>query len=376
MRRPGIPRQTRSRRSRSNGQPTIADVAAQAGVAAITASRALRTPHLVSAALREKIAAAVQALDYVPNVSARALASNSSEILGVLIPSLIHSTFTDVLRGIYDGVADSALQVQIGNTRYDPAEEERLVELFLRRRPAAMIVSGTGQTPAARAALAGAGCPVVQIMDLTDDPIDTVVGFSHARAGRLATEHLIAQGYRRIAFLGGWMNPRSMGRLMGYRQALAEAGLPEPCSVHSLPEAAIAGMVARAAPGERPVLDFARPGFGRELLRQALAQAPNIDAVFCNNDGLALGALFECRDQGIDVPGRLGIAGFNDLDFAEAAAPALSSVRTHRYRTGQLAVETILARLAGDGTGPRVIDLGVEVMPRQSTDRQGRLTPG
>ncbi len=346
-------------------------MAAHAGVAAITASRALRTPHLVSDALRTKIAAAVAALDYVPNFSARALASKSSDVLGVLIPSLTHSTFTDVLRGIHDGAAEGALQVQVGNTRFDPAEEERLVELFLRQRPAAMIVSGTSQTPGARAALAAAGCPVVQIMDLTDDPIDMVIGFSHARAGRLMTEHLIAQGYRRIAFLSGWMNTRSHGRLMGYRQALAEAGLAEPCSVHSLSEAAVAGMVTRAAPGERPVLDFARPGFGRELLRQALAQAPTLDAVFCNNDSLALGVLFECQERGIAVPGRIGIAGFNDLDFADAAHPSLSSVRTHRYRIGQMAVAAVQDRLAGRPPGPAVVDVGVEIMARRSTARTG-----
>jgi len=289
----------------------------------------------------------------------------------VLIPSLTQSTFSDVLRGIYDGVADTPLQVHIGNTRYDPLEEERLVGQFLRQKPSAMIVSGVGQTPAARRMLTGSGCPVVQIMDLTDDPIDMVIGFSHARAGRLMTEHLIAQGYRRIAFLSGWMNSRSQGRLMGYRQALAEAGQAEPCAVHSLPEAALADIAASASPCERPVLDYARPSFGRELLRQALEQAPDLDAVFCNNDSLALGVLFECHARGLHVPTQLGIAGFNDLDFTDAAHPALTSVRTHRYRIGRMAVTALKDRLAGNAPGPRVVDVGVEVMARGSTDRRG-----
>ncbi len=366
---------SKGRKSRSDGRPTIADVAARAGVGAITASRALRTPDLVSPALRARVDAAVAALNYVPNLSARALASKNADVIGVLVPSLTHSTFTDVLRGIDDGLAGTNLQMQVGNTRYDPAEEERLVGLFLRQKPAAMIVSGCAQTDTARQMLTQAGCPVVQIMDLSDNPIDRIIGFSHARAGRLITEHLIAQGYRRIAFLSGWMNTRSQGRLMGYRQALAEAGLSEPPSVHSLPESALAEFTEAATPGERPILDFARPAFARALLRRTLQQAPDIDAVFCNNDNLALGVLFECAAQGIAVPRRMGIAGFNDLDFTDATEPSLTSVLTHRYRNGMAAVTAIRASLAGEDPGPRVVDLGVEVMARRSTDRHGLLAP-
>lgn len=339
---------------------------------AITASRALRTPNLVSEALRRNVESAVKTLNYVPNFSARALASKSTDVVGVLIPSLVHSVFTDVLRGIYDGVAGTELQVQIGNTRHDAAEEERLVGLFLRQRPAAMIVSGTGQTPLARRMLSSAGIPVVQIMDISADPIDQIIGFSHEQAGRMMTEHLIAQGYRRIAFLSGWMNQRSKGRLAGYRQALAAAGLPEPRGVHSIARETVAELATSAEPGERPMLDFSRPSLGRSLFRQLRAEAPDVDAVFCNNDSLALGVLFECQAQGIDVPREVGVAGFNDLDFTDSTVPALSSVRTHRYRIGAASVTAIADRLAGRGRDDRIIDVGAVIMHRASTDRRGR----
>ncbi|SHG01793.1 transcriptional regulator, LacI family [Kaistia soli DSM 19436] len=361
-----------ARRRRGDGRPTIADVAARAGVAAITVSRALSDPSLVSDTLRKTIEEAVQALGYVPNLSARTLASTRSSVVGVLIPSLSQTVFTDVLRGVYDGVDGSPLTVQIGNTRYDEAEEERLIKVFLREKPAGMIVSGIDQTPEARRMLENAGCPVIQIMDISDDPIDQIIGFSHYDGGRKVTEHLIEEGYRRIGFIAGWVSRRSSGRLDGYRAALAAAGLPQPSLEHSFSPGYMPKLAdASETPAGRPVLEFATPRVGRELFRAAIAADPGLDAVFCNNDILALGVLFECQAQGIRVPEDMGIAGFNDHDYMESAFPSLSSGRTHRYRNGLDAVVAIRRRLGGAPVGEPVIDMGVEVMKRRSTDRSG-----
>jgi len=358
------------RRRRGDGRPTIADVAARAGVGAITVSRALRNPNLVSEALRRNIEAAVRELNYIPNFSARALARHRSDVLGVLIPSLSQVVFTDVLRGVYDGVDGTMLQVQIANTRYNPQEEERLIETFLRQKPAAMIVSGVDQTPRARRMLESAGCPVIQIMDLTADPIDEVIGFSHVAAGRRITEHLIGQGYRRIAFLKGWTSKRANGRYIGYREALSAAGLEEPVKANGTydsPEAHVAEHLPATI--GLPMRELASTAMGRELLRQALAADPAVDAVFCNNDILALGVLFECMVRGIRVPQDMGIAGFNDHEYMAAAEPSLSSVRTPRYESGFEAVMAIRRKLNGEPGGQSVHDLGTEIMARASTNR-------
>ena len=206
------------RSRRGGGRPTIADVAKLAGVGAITVSRALREPGLVSEDLRRQIAAAVKTLGYVPDTNARALASARANVVGVLVPSLTNNVFADVVRGIYDGLSDTDFQIQIGNTHYSGMEEERLLKVFLGQRPAALIVSGIDQTPAARRLLDGAGCPVVQIMETAPDPIDMMIGFSHLEGGRVATQHLIDVGYRRIGFIGARMDPRSQRRLAGYRR--------------------------------------------------------------------------------------------------------------------------------------------------------------
>jgi LacI family gluconate utilization system Gnt-I transcriptional repressor len=108
---------------------------------------------------------------------------------------------------------------------------------------------------------------------------------------------------------------------------------------------------------------------GRELFREALAKVPTLDAVFCNNDDIALGVLFECHRASIDVPGKIGITGFNDLDMMHVAYPSVTSVRTPRYEIGRNAVAMALEEIDGNRPETRVIDLGFDLIPRESTAR-------
>ena len=108
---------------------------------------------------------------------------------------------------------------------------------------------------------------------------------------------------------------------------------------------------------------------GRELFRDALAKMPTLDGVFCNNDDIAVGVLFECHRAAIDVPKTIGIVGFNDLDMMQVAFPSITSIRTHRYEIGRRAVAMALAAIAGDRPQERVVDLGFELKRRESTAR-------
>lgn len=335
---------------RSSGRPTIADVAKLAGVAAITVSRALRDPSLVSAELRAEIDTAVVQLGYAPDPNARALASSRADVIGVLVPSLTNIVFADIVRGIYDGLGDGPLQIQMGNTHYSPREEERLVRMFLSQRPSALIVSGIDQTEATRKLLEGADCPIVQIMEHGDDPVDMLVGFSHFEGGRTATNHLIRAGCRRIGFIGARMDPRSQRRLAGYRTAMEAAQLFDPKLITT-------------------TLTPSRVSLGGQLLADALAKVADLDAVFCNNDDLAMGVLFECQRAGIAVPQRMAICGFNDLDMMRVAYPSLTSVRTPRYEIGLRSVQMVLDRLAGRPIASSIVDLGFELQIRESTMR-------
>lgn len=343
---------TKPRSRRGGGRPTIADVAKLAGVGAITVSRALREPGRVSADLRRQIEMAVKALGYIPDPNARALASARADVIGVLVPSLTNNVFADVVRGIYDGLSDTSFQIQIGNTHYSGMEEERLLQVFLGQRPAALIVSGIDQTPASRRLLKGAGCPVVQIMEIGPDPVDMMIGFSHFEGGFAATRHMLDAGYRRIGFLGARMDPRSQRRLAGYRAAMQGEGLYNPRMVTTTPVPSSVSL-------------------GRELFRDALARTPTLEAVFCNNDDLALGVLFECHRASIKVPETIGITGFNDLDMMQVAFPSITSIKTHRYEIGRSAVVMVRARIDGAAAEEQVVDLGFELCVRESTQRGG-----
>ncbi|TMV08461.1 LacI family DNA-binding transcriptional regulator [Ruegeria sediminis] len=331
---------------RASGRPTIADVARLAGVGAITVSRAIRDPNQVSEELRNRIEEAIRELNYVPNVQAQILASGQSNVIAVLLPSLTNSVYADVIRGIYDKVAPTRFHIQIGNTRYSEQEEDRLVALFAWQRPAAMLLAGLDQSETTRSFLADAEFPIVQIME-HGPAIDMGIGCSHKDAARAAVTHLIDCGYRRIAFLGARKDPRMMRRRDGYREALA------------------------ALPGAKPI-ELLTPepsgvARGRALFSQLLDTATDIDAVACGNDDLALGALFECQARGIAVPEQMGIIGFNDLEMAAAAVPAISTVRIDRYEMGRRAIGMLLDRLEGKKVGEPIVDIGFDVIRRAST---------
>ena len=330
---------------------TLKDVASYANVSAITASRALRTPEIVSPEMRDRVKRAVKELGYVPNPAAQALASSRSNIIGVVIPSVANWVFAEVLSGMLDAAEETAFEIQFVTSRYVAARETGLLRVLAIQRPVGVIVTGHNQSPDGRRILEGMGCPVVQIMEIGPDPIDLMIGIDQAAAGAAIVEHLIAQGYRRIGFLGGRMDPRSQRRLAGYRAAMARAGLEEPERVLTTQEPT---SIAK----------------GAEMLGDFLALSPDLDAVFCNNGDLALGALFESQRRGIRVPQQFGIAGFNDLDMEASAFPSITSVRTHRYEMGRRAVDMLTSAVAGKRPDPAVIDLGFEVMARQSTARK------
>ncbi len=337
------------RKALENRRITLEDVGRAAGVSAITVSRALRQPDKVSEAARERIMGAVQRLGYVPDAAASALASARTNVVGLLVPSLTNSVFADLLRGVYDAVEASGLTVQIGNYRYAPGKEEALIRTFLHQRPAGLIVTGVDQTDAARALLAEASCPVVQIMDVSDGPVDRIIGFSQRAAGEAVARHLVAGGYRRPGLLAARMDPRAQARIAGFRAVLAAEGLDDPARIASTPRPSSVGM-------------------GGQLLADLLAAAPDTDAVFCTNDDIAAGALFEAQRRGLVVPDAFGICGFNDLEMSRHMVPPLTSVATPRYEIGRGAIDLVRAGLGQTSDeGPTQVRLDITLATRGTT---------
>jgi LacI family gluconate utilization system Gnt-I transcriptional repressor len=313
----------------------------------MTASRAISQPELVSEALRERVARAVRELGYLPNRAARALASSRSHVIAVLIPSLSNAVFNDVLDGIQDAFKGDDVQLLIGNTRYSDAAEEQLLRIYLQSNPDGVLLSGLSQGAGVRQMLDSAGVPTVSMMDLSENPHRLSVGFSQQQAGFTMTRFLLDKGYRNIGFIGAQLDERTLKRAEGYRQALAAAGL-------------------YGVRREILVEDPSTIALGAELVGRLLAMAPDCDAVFCCNDDLAHGAIYQCQRRGIAVPAQLAICGFNDLPASAWMKPSVTTIATPRYRIG-FASALLLQKLIRGEPGPTgPIDLGFTLMARES----------
>ncbi|AMO97929.1 transcriptional regulator GntR [Collimonas fungivorans] len=335
------------RHSRASGRVTIVDVARLARVSPMTVSRALKTPALVQLEARDRIAAAIKQLGYVPNQAASTLASAKSQVIGVIVPSLSNSVFVDTLTGIRDSLNQHGYKFLIGESSYSPDKESQLISTYLAHAPDGFLLSGIEQQDALREQLATHNVPAVRMFDLNPENSEVTVGFSHEDAGYSIARHLIERGYRQPGFLGAQLDPRMMKRRHGFRKALSEAGI-------------------------NPDIEVLTPApstveLGTKMLGQILQQTPACDAVFCCNDDLALGVLFECQRRGLSVPGQMAIAGFNDLPWSAFANPGITTIVTPRYDIGFTAAQLLIKLLRHETPETTSVDLGFKLAIRSST---------
>jgi LacI family gluconate utilization system Gnt-I transcriptional repressor len=330
----------------------MAEVAALAGVTKMTVSRVLRHPERVNPDTRQRVTEAMTTIGYVPNRLAGGLTAGTSGLVAAIVPTLRHSIFADTLEGMADVLAEADLGLFVSASGYRTDVEESQIRSILERRPEALVLTGLTHTGAARDLLRGFGIPVVETWETDDAALDMAVGYSNREAAGAMTRELIRSGYRRIAFVNGpaEYNERARHRAEGYLAAMAEAGLEAP-PIHVVHhEAAIL------------------PETGARAM-QVVRRDAAVDAVFFTSDVFAVGAIGACREGGIAVPQRMGIAGFHDLEIGRVVTPALTTVHVPAMEMGRKAGEMILARLAGEPGIARRHDLGFEVIARESTGR-------
>jgi len=321
---------------------TLRDVSEASGVSEMTVSRVLRNRGDVSDATRARVLAAAKALGYVPNKIAGALASNRVNLIAVIIPSLSNMVFPEVLTGVNEVLETTALQPVVGVTDYLPEKEERVLYEMLSWRPSGVIIAGLEHTEAARAMLRAAGIPVVEIMDTDGEPVDTMVGISHRRAGREMARAILDAGYRRIGFMGTKMplDHRARKRFEGFTEKLAKNG------VEIEDRAFYSGGSALAK--------------GREMTAEMLARSPDLDFLYYSNDMIGAGGLLYLLDKGYDIPGRIGLAGFNGVELLQGLPRQLATMDACRKEIGRKAAEIIVARLE---TPPQEVDSQVVLAP-------------
>lgn len=326
-------------------QLTLRDVSEASGVSEMTVSRVLRNRGDVSEATRERVLEAARTLGYVPNKIAGALASQRVNLVGVIIPSLSNLVFPEVLSGISAELEDTGLQPVVGVTNYSPEKEEAVLYEMLSWRPSGVIIAGLEHTATARAMLENAGVPVVEIMDVDGEGVDSVVGISHRRAGLHMAEAILAAGYRRIGFLGTKMpeDHRARKRLDGFQEGLAKAGL------------ALAD--SEFYSGGSALLK------GREMTEAMLKRSPDIDFLYYSNDMIGAGGLLWCLEQGYDVPGKLGLAGFNGVELLDGLPRRLATMDACRGEIGRKAAKIIAGRSASGLIGGEMVELQPIIEP-------------
>lgn len=321
---------------------TLRDVSEASGVSEMTVSRVLRNRGDVSQATRARVLAAAKALGYVPNKIAGALASNRVNLVAVIIPSLSNMVFPEVLTGINQVLEDTPLQPVVGVTDYLPEKEERVLYEMLSWRPSGIIIAGLEHSDASRAMLKAAGIPVVEIMDTDGTPVDAMVGISHRRAGREMARAIVEAGYRRIGFMGTKMplDHRARKRFEGFTEKLAKHG------IEIEDRAFYSGGSALAK--------------GREMTAEMLARSPDLDFLYYSNDMIGAGGLLYLLDKGYDIPGRIGLAGFNGVELLQGLPRQLATMDACRLEIGRKAAEIIAARLE---TPPREIESLITLTP-------------
>lgn len=331
---------------------TLRDVSEASGVSEMTVSRVLRNKGDVSDATRKRVQDAAKSLGYVPNKIAGALASQRVNLVAVIIPSLGNMVFPEVLSGVSEILADTDLQPVVGVTDYLPEKEEKVLFEMLSWRPSGVIIAGLEHSDASRAMRRQAGCPVVEIMDVDGHPVDACVGISHRRAGRKMAESILQNGYRNIGFIGTKMplDHRARKRFEGFTQTLAKAG------VEISDQEFYSGGSALAK--------------GRELTEKMLKRSPDLDFMYFSNDMIGAGGLLYLIEQGYDIPGRIGLAGFNGVELLDGLSRKLASMDACRREIGRRAAQILADRVTNpDADEGLVVELTPKLQPGDTLNR-------
>lgn len=335
---------------------TLADIAREAGVVAMTASRAINRTGYVSEEVRERVLRAAKKLNYRPNMLARQLKGRKLNAVGVMLPDIANPFSSVLLDGIKD-VLDAAHYTAFLATGGRGVEQERAgLESFVDHRVDGLIIAtrGTHIGDKAVRALAEQGIPIVTIGRPMPGVRVDCISADHFQGAFDAVRHLIELGHRRIGFIG--ISPEdahTLRRHQGYAAALQQVGL----------------RIQReytCGPAQAPAFATQEDGFESMTRLMRLKNPPT--AVFARNDFAAIGALRAAHALGLRVPQQVAVAGFDDIPIAAYTTPPLTTVRQPIRDQGRLAAEFLLERTEGKRRGEfrtRVMDCTLVV--REST---------
>jgi LacI family transcriptional regulator len=336
---------------------SMKDIARDLGVSVVTVSKVVRNHSDIGEETRRRVLERIKELNYTPNAAAQALVTGRSRVIALIVPDLVHPFFAEVAKGLSAVLRSHAYSLVISSSEEDPALEQKEIEHLLGRRVDALIIASVQTTPQSFRRIEERHTPYVLIDRKFDGWRAHFIGVDDELVGRLATEHLIDAGCRRIAHIAGTGMSSAIGRLEGYKQTLEKHGLSAPADF----------IVSRGAHA-----DDLGDVTGYEAMQRLLALRPRPDAVFCYNDPTAMGAMLAILEAGLNIPNDIAVVGCGDVHYAQFLRVPLTTISQQTAamgrKAGQLALSLVKAKTAGP---PRTILLKPRLEARQSTSRAG-----
>ena len=330
------------------------DIARDLGVSVVTVSKVLRNHSDIGEETRQRVLKRVRDLNYQPNFTARALVTGRTYIVGLVVPDLVHPFFAEVAKGLSSVLRKSGYSLIIASSEEDPDLEAQEICRLLARRLDAMIVASAQWTVASFRLIEEQKTPYILVDRQFAGLPANFVGVDDELVGELATDHLIAVGCRRIAHIRGPEVSTALGRLAGYKRALARRDLRPP--VHYIPE----GMAG----------DDQSEARGRAAMRKLLQLDPPPDGVFCYNDPTAVGAMNAILEAGLRIPEDIAVIGCGNVHYDASLRVPLSSIDQRSAVMGERAGKLALSLISSKGsTRPKSIILEPKLVARASTQR-------
>ncbi len=320
-------------------KPTLQDVATKANVSTATVSRCLNSPDKVRIEVQEKINKAIEDLGYVPDGAARALASRRTHTIGVIVPTIDNTIFSEAIHYLQTGLAKANYTLLLANNGYSQEVELREVQSLLSRGIDGLVLVGEQHHPEVYKAINRYQIPVVNLWIYDSKSEYSCIGFDHIKAGKQIAKHLIELGHKSFGVISGIRenNDRAIERLKGIEQQLNSAGLK--------------------LDDDRIMECHYSVEQGSKYLHKLLDNHPDITAVSCGNDILALGALHGAKQRGLRVPDDLSITGFDNIELLPFLTPSLTTLNSPSRRMGEKAADYILRQIENKKNGkPTNID--------------------
>ena len=333
----------------------IFDVAKKSGFSTSTVSRTISNPSSVSEKTKNKINIIIKKTGYVHNSLASSLKFGKSGFIIAIIPTLRDSLFTDYIAAIKDELRKKGYQLLIGVTDYDLEREEEIIKKFLSYKPEGIITVGTQHTKHTNSILLSSKLPLVETWNITDKPLDVVVGFSNFTAGYQITDYILSLKYKKIAFatpINSHMaiETRSKRRLRGYLSRIKEADLSPLIFNYSEP--------------------MNHKKCGSEILAQYKKYKNKVDCIICGSEVSGTGLLSSLLINKIKVPQSIGVAGVGNAEITSLIHPQLTTIDFKAYEIGQISARNLIAKINKEEIKRRIFDVGVELVKGKSTKNQ------